>query len=152
MNEKFCSKRYIPKYCNQKLKWFEKDFDHLDLYKWEQFEKNENSYIKNCQITSFSEIYCNIGFKPMNNSLKKLRKLTPQEVTEDLIKIYQTVTSSMVNNIPCPQTTRAIAASLRSNEKDLFVEKDIVIDHFSFLQKIMTEKTFLMKKFIISCF
>ena len=71
----------------------------------------------------------------MNNSLTKFRKLTPEEITEDPIKKYQTVISSMVNNIPHPQTTRAIAVSLRSNKKDLFVEKNIVTDHFNFLQK-----------------
>ena len=91
MNNKLVANRYEPKYCDKNLKWFDKNFDFLDLNKWEHFEENCDQYIKNVKIVSFDEIYRSIGFKPVNNSLIKFRKLTSEELNSlKPIRQYQT--------------------------------------------------------------
>ena len=126
----FCNK-YIPKYCDPTLRWYEKEYDFIDLNRWENFEKVKDFYIQNAQIINFGEIYRSIGFKPINNILKYFRKLTLEELDDfEPIKKYQTVTLSMIKNIPKPQKSETIPACLRCNRKDIFITKSVVFDHF----------------------
>ena len=97
MNNKFLANRYVPKYCDKNFKWLDRNYDFVDLNRWEDFKKNSDQYIKNVKIVSFDEIYRSIGFKPINNSLIKFRKLTSEELSNfKPLRQYQTVDSKMV--------------------------------------------------------
>ena len=124
MNNKFLANRYVPKYCDKNLKWFDRNYDFVDINRWEDFEKNSDQYIKNVKIVSFDKIYRSIGFKPINNSLVKFRKLTSEELSNfKPLRQYQTVDSKMVDKIPQPKKSKAVAACIRSDRKDIFVTK-----------------------------
>ena len=73
MNNKFVPNRYVPKYCDTNLKWFDRNYDFIDLNKWEHFKENCDQYINNVKIVNFDEIYRSIEFKPIDNSLKSIR-------------------------------------------------------------------------------
>ena len=117
MNNKFVPNRYVPKYCDTNLKWFDRNYDFIDLNKWEHFKENCDQYIKNVKIVNFDEIYRSIEFKPIDNSLKSIRQ-------------YQTVDSKMVNKIPQPKKFKAAAACIRSDRKEIFGTMSVASDHF----------------------
>ena len=37
--------RFIPKYCDKKLLWYDQNYDFIDLVKWEKFDKDKDFYI-----------------------------------------------------------------------------------------------------------
>ena len=45
--------RFIPKYCDKKLAWYDRNYDFIDLSKWEEFDKDKDHYISNVNITFF---------------------------------------------------------------------------------------------------
>ena len=109
----FTTNRYIPRSCDKTLGWLERDYDWIDLRKWEDFERDRGEYIKNAKIVNFNIIYSEICFKPYNSSLKYFRKLMPEELSDlKPAKHYQTV----VNQDPPPpinEKRKAVSACLR---------------------------------------
>ena len=73
------SNRFIPKYCDLKLACYEKNYDFIDIAKWNEFDKKD-FFIANVNLTSFSQIYKDIGFKPVNGSLKKTARFSSNEL------------------------------------------------------------------------
>ena len=47
--------RFIPKYCNEKLAWYDRDYDFIDLDKWQEFDKDKDFYIFNVNIIKYIE-------------------------------------------------------------------------------------------------
>ena len=68
---KLHSNRFVPKYCDIKLPWYERNYDFIDQAKWEEFDRDKNLCISNVNVTSFSQIYKYIGFRPLTGPLKK---------------------------------------------------------------------------------
>ena len=81
---------FIPKYCNEKLVWYDRDYDFIDLNRWKEFDKDKDFYIATVNVTSFSKIYRDIGFKPKPGSLKKTVQFSESELQkfdEDIKKV-----------------------------------------------------------------
>ena len=75
----FYANKYIPKYNDINLKWYEKDYDWIDVAKYEQFERNRHEYIKNVKIINFDIIYSELGVKPLDNSLKYYQTIRKED-------------------------------------------------------------------------
>ena len=58
-NRKFYLNRYIPKYVEPNLKWYKRDglLTSIDRSKYEQFERNRDTYLKNAEIINFDIIH-----------------------------------------------------------------------------------------------
>ena len=75
----------------------------------------------------FDKSYSSIGFKPVGNSSRKFREITPVELSKMNIKNYDTVDQKMVKDLPRKEKHEAVAACLRSSKKDIFVTKSVVV-------------------------
>ena len=93
--------RFVPKYCDKKLSLYDRNYDFIDLNKWEEFDKDKDFYISNVNVTSFSQIYKDIGFRPKNGSLKKTVRLLEVELKrfDENIKKSKTVDEPLINQI-----------------------------------------------------
>ena len=76
------SSRFVRKYCDVNLPWYDRIYDFIDLGKWEECDKDKDFYISNVNFTPFSKIYKDIGFKPVNGSLKKTVQFSETELKE----------------------------------------------------------------------
>ena len=79
--------RFIPKYCDEKLAWYDRDYDFIDLNKWKEFHEDKDSYTSNIDITFFSKIYQDIGFRPKSGSLKKTLHFSEDELANFDVEI-----------------------------------------------------------------
>ena len=84
---------------------------------------------------SFDEIYRSIGFKPVNNNLKQLRKLSPKELADFKSKKHYQIVNSEILEMPQPEKYEAVAACPRCPRTDIYVTKRVVNDHFRYVKK-----------------
>ena len=101
----------------------QRNFDFIDQNNSERFYKNKDEYLNNIKIISFDEIYCSIGFKPYNNSLKHFRPLTPEEICGfKPLKHYRIVHSKKIEKIP-PKKTWVCCCLFRMSKIEYFCNK-----------------------------
>ena len=124
---------FIPKYCNEKLPWYHRDYDFIDLNKWEKFDKDKDLYISNVNITSFPKVYRDIGFRPKPVSLKRIVHFSESELQnfDEDIKKTKTVNEPLIKQITDKnKRTEALSACFRTERKDIFVERALILRHF----------------------
>ena len=83
------------------LPWYHGNYDSIDLRKCEEFDRDKDFYISNVVITSFSQIYKDIGFRPKNGSLKKTVAFSEAELerfNKNIIKT-KTVNEPLITQI-----------------------------------------------------
>ena len=87
------------KYCDEKLAWYDREYNFIDLNRWKEFDKGKDVYISNVNVYSFSKIYKNFGFKPKAGPLKKTAQFSEsklQKIDED-IKKSKTIDEPLIN-------------------------------------------------------
>ena len=134
-NMSFSRYKYIPTYCDKKLVLYERNFDRLDLSKWEDFEKDRDSYINNAKIVSFDEIYNSVGIKPVGSNLKHFRKTSPEELNSfKPLEHFETVDEKDLK-MPQDEKSKAVSACRRSCRKNIFVSRSVVNSQFKNISK-----------------
>ena len=108
--------KYVPDYVSPDLKWYERDgfLTYIDQLKYSEFSKNPDGSVKNAKVVNFEIIHvqCRGDGRKFDD------------------KYYQTVSESSVKNMPQKEMKKALGACLRSERKDLFVEKKLLFDYF----------------------
>ena len=130
--------RFIPKYCDKKLAWYDRNYDFIDLSKWEEFDKDKDHYISNVNILFFSKIYRHIGFRPEPGSLKKIVHFSENELQkfDEDNKKTKTVNGPLIKQITDKnKRTEALSSCFRTERKDIFVEKGLILNYFRYLKK-----------------
>ena len=130
--------RFIPKYCNEKLVWYDRNYDFIDLNKWEEFDKDKDIYISNVNITSFSKVYRDIGFKPEPGSLKRTVNFSQSELEkfDAVIKNTETINEPLIEQITDKnKKTEALSSCFRTERKYIFVEKGLILQPFKYLKE-----------------
>ena len=114
-NRKFYLNRYIPKYVEPNLKWYKRDglLTSIDRSKYEQFERNRDTYSKNAEIINFDIIH----------------HLNRGDKLEGSYRQYKTVLNSHIDNTPSEDKELALAACMRCPRHDLYVQRDLMISH-----------------------
>ena len=102
--------RYIPEVVPENLPWNERDglMTYIDQLKYKDFTSNPDTYLEKAEIINFDMIYVRCGCRPQQYS----------------DKYYQTVRASDVFKMSQKEKNKAVSACLRSERKDLFVEKN----------------------------
>ena len=130
--------RFVPKYCGIKLPWYDRNYGFIDLNKWEEFDKDKDFYISNVNVTSFLQIYKDIGFRPKNGSLKKTGRFSEVELKrfDENIKKCKTVDEPLVNQIS-DQNKRyeTKGACFRTERKDIYIQRALILSHFRYLKE-----------------
>ena len=95
-NRKFYVNQYIPKYVEPNLKWYERNglLNSVDHSKYEQFERNRDTYSKNLEIINFDIIH----------------HLCRGDKLEGSYRQYKTVLNSHVDDMPSEDKKLALAA------------------------------------------
>ena len=119
-NRKFYVNQYIPKYVEPNLKWYERDglLTSKDHSKYEQFERNRDTYLKNAEIFNFDIIH----------------HLCRGDKLEGFYRQYKTVLNSHFDNTPSEDKKLALAACMRCPRHDLYVQRDLMISYFKNLR------------------
>ena len=119
-NRKFYVNRYIPKYVQPNLKWYERDglLTSIDCSKYEQFERNRDTYLKNAEIINFDIIH----------------HLCRGDKLEGSYRQYRIVLNSHVDNMPSEDKKLPLATYMRCPRHDLYVQRDLMISYFKTLQ------------------
>ena len=112
---------YITDYVSPDLKWYERDglLTYINQLKYLDFSKDPDQYLKSAKVVNFEIIHVQCTGDGRNFSDKH----------------YQTVCESSLKNIPQIERKRTLAACLRFERKDLYVEKKISFDYFRSLCK-----------------
>ena len=113
--------KYVPEYVPSNLKWFERDelLTYIDELKYSKFSRDPDKYLKEVEVLNFDMIHARC-------------RDDKQSVTD---KQYQTVASNDLKNMSQKGKKKDVSACIRSNRKDLFVEKKLSFDHFRELLK-----------------
>ena len=107
---------YIPKYVKPDMKWYERDglMTYVDQIKYEEYSCDPDKYISRLNVVNFDLIHA------------QCRGEAPS-VSE---KFYKTVKEANLAGMPTKKRNKSVSACLRSNRKDIFVEKKITFNHF----------------------
>ena len=110
---------YIPPYVKDDLKWYERDglLTYVDRLKYERFEENRDDYLTKAKVVNFHMIHarCRGNTREKND------------------RHYQTVKYKNLKKMSEEDKKKAVAACIRNDRKDLYVQKDLMIDYFKTL-------------------
>ena len=138
MMSQIYANRFIPKYCNKKLTWYDRNYDFIDLNKWEEFDKEKDFYIFNVNVTFFSKIYRGIGFRRKPSLLKKTVQFSKLELNNfgQNMKKSKTVDAPLIKQITDKnKRTEALSACFRTERKDIYLERTLILNHFRYLKE-----------------
>ena len=112
------------------------EIDFIDLNRWKEFDKDKDFYISNVNVTSFSQIYKDIGFRtnePKNGSLKKTVRFSEAELKrfDENVKKSKTVDEPKNKN----KKTEALSACFRTDRKDIYIKKTLILSYFKYLKE-----------------
>ena len=110
---------YIPPYVSGDLKCYERDglLTYTERLKYERFEQNRDQYLQNVKLTYFDMIHAQCrGDKQQKSD-----------------KFYQTITEKNFKKMPQSCRKKALAACARTNRKDLYVQRYLMISYFKTL-------------------
>ena len=101
---------YVPQYVPEHLPWFERDrlLTHIDQIKYKEFIFDPDTAIKNTKIINFEMIHAQCRGTPRTDS----------------DQFHQTVREKNVSKMPQKDRKKTVAACLRSERKDIFIEKN----------------------------
>ena len=116
MSNKIFVNKYVPENVSQDLKWYERDglLTYINQIKYERFSEDPHGYLKKAVIVNFDIKYSQIRGLPRQNS----------------DKYYQIVRTLDVKKVSQKERKKAVGACLRSEQKDLHVEKKLALSHF----------------------
>ena len=108
--------KYVPDVVPKDLKWYERDslLTYIDQLKCESFTNDPDKYLEKAEVVNFEMIHNRCRGHP--------RKFSNG--------YYQTVVQSDVKKMSQKERKKAVAACLRSERKDSFVEKKLTLSHF----------------------
>ena len=109
MAEKIFVNKYIPEYVPLDLKWYERDglMTYINQLNYEQFSEDPGGYLKKAELVNFDVIHNQHRGTPTQNFC-----------------------TSDVKKMPQKERKKAVGACLRSERKDLHVEKKVTFSHF----------------------
>ena len=117
----------VPELIPSDLRWYERDgiMTWYDQVKSEQFLEDVNKHFSETKIVNFDMI---------NKSIKG------EEISEGLLRDYQTVHKKQVFNHPIHQREKTMYAVLRSSiqRNDVYISKELVDGH---LKSPLNDKT-----------
>ena len=109
-NKTICVNSYIPYYPLNKNTLH----DTLLQNKYEKINKNKKEYFKNVELVNFDIIHNNCRKTPLQNS----------------VKFYQTIDKEKLQYAQEEDQEDFISEAIRSRRDDLYIEKEIIIQHF----------------------
>ena len=117
MSDKIFVNKYIPKVAPKDLPWYKNDglMIYIDELKYKRFMYDPNKYLEKAEVINFDMIYARCGQSPQHYSNKH----------------YQSVHTSDVKKMSQKDRKKAVCACMRSEEKDIFVNKKLTLSHFS---------------------
>ena len=120
MAEKILVNNYIPSYPKH-----EDDLHEILLrHEYERINKNKKEYFKKAEIINFDIIYHQSRGDPLTNSLKH----------------YQTIHKHDLQLAKEEDRDDFISEGIKSNREDLYIEKDIINEHFKLTQELIDFK------------
>ena len=107
---------YVPNYAPSDLKWYERNrlLTYIEQLKYMKFISDPDKYLWNTERINFNRIYQRI-------------KRQEQEYSD---KHYQNVQACDMKRMSQKERKKTVRACLRSERKDLFVEKKLSLSHF----------------------
>ena len=96
----------------------------LLINKYEKINKNKKEYFKNAKIVNFNIIKNKCNGQPLQNS----------------VKYYQTIHKDDLKYAKEEDKEEFISAAIRSKREDLYIEKDIINQHFRLTQELIKFK------------
>ena len=100
----------MPEYVSENLPGYERDglMTYIDQLKWKKFISDPDASIKNIKVINFEMIHAQGRVTPCTHSNQ----------------LYQTVREKIVAKMSKQDRKKTLAACLRSERKDVFVEKN----------------------------
>ena len=96
----------------------------LLINKYEKINKNKKEYFKNAKIVNFNIIKNKCNGQPLQNS----------------VKYYQTIHKDDLKYAKEEDKEEFISAAIRSKREDLYIEKDIINQHFRLTPELIKFK------------
>ena len=126
---KIFANNYIPKYVPEDLPWYERDglLTYIDQLKYKEFISDPDAAVKNTKVINFDMIHAQCWGTPRTHS----------------DNFYQTVREKDVKKMLQKDKKKAVAACIRSDRKDIFVEKKLAFTHFLGEQKWVIAKSLI---------
>ena len=109
-NKTICVNSYIPYYPVKK----DSLHDSLLRNKYEKINKNKKEYFELAKITNFDMIHNECKGTPLQNS----------------VKYYQTIHQDNLERAQEEDREEFISEAIKSKRDDLYIEKEIIIQHF----------------------
>ena len=106
----------MTKYVPEDLPWYERDglMTYIEQARYKDFISDPDTAIKNTKIINFEMIHAQCRGTPRTHS----------------DEFYQTVREKNVSKMPQKDRKKTVAACLRSERKDIFIEKKLAFSHF----------------------
>ena len=116
MSDKIYVNKYIPKVVPEDLPWYKRDdlMTYIEKLKYKDFISNPDAYLEETEVINSDLVYARCGRQHQQYS----------------DKLYQTVHTSDVSKMSQKGKKKAVCACLRSERKDIFVEKILTLSHF----------------------
>ena len=118
---KIFADKYIPKYVPEDLPWYERNglLTYVDQWKYKEFISDPDTDVKNTKVVNFDMIHAQCRGTPRTHS----------------DNFYQTLREKDVKKMPQKDKKKVIAACIRSDRKDIFVETKLAFSNFLGEQK-----------------
>ena len=102
------------------MKWYDRDglLTYFDQLKYQEYSKDTDSYLSRFNVVNFDMIHAKCHGQEQKNSNK----------------FYKTVSEKSLVGMPAEERVKSLPACLRSDRKDLFVDKKVPF--FSFHEHV----------------
>ena len=112
--------KYVPRFAqHSELPWYERDglLSYIDALKCEEFLKDTDCHFKTVQVVNFDIIHHECRGDPLQGSYKE----------------YQTINKKDMDNYSSNSKKKIVNSAIRSDRKDVFIDKKITLDYFKHL-------------------